>query len=102
MAGNKPLSPAKVAQIVVLRKEGQSFRQIAKKLCISKSAAERGSKLFINSGQYQHKKPPGRPSKLTDRVIRLIKRMCFVNLQISSNEIRLSLLDRNIGLSLDK
>ena len=52
MPGNIPLSPTKVAQIVVLRKEGQSFRQIAKKLSISKSAAERGIKLFMNSGQY--------------------------------------------------
>ena len=99
MPGNKPLSPTKVAQIVVLRKEGESFRQIAKKLSILKSAAERGNKLFMNSGQYQHKKPSGRPSKLTDRVIRLIKRMCYINPQISYNEIRLSLLDHNTVLS---
>ena len=52
MPGHKALSPTKVAQIVVLRKEGQSFRQIAKKLSISKSAVERGSKLFMNSWQY--------------------------------------------------
>ena len=41
MPGNIPLSPTKVAQIVVLRKEGQSFSQISKMLSISKSVAER-------------------------------------------------------------
>ena len=40
MAGNKPLSPTKVAQVVALKEEGLSYRQIGERLQISKSAAQ--------------------------------------------------------------
>ena len=49
MTGNKPISVV-VAQIVALRREKLSYRQISERLNVSKSACQRAWKLFEATG----------------------------------------------------
>ena len=67
ITGNIPISDFVVAQIVALRREKLSYRQISERLNVSKSACQRAWKLFEATGQFNHKKPTGRPSAVSNR-----------------------------------
>ena len=100
MPGNQPLPPCKVAMIVALRKENNSYRAIGEKLNISKSSAEKCYKRFKTTGQFSHLKSPGQPLKWTPKTLRVIRRLWCSNPRISSQEISTVLRQYyNINLS---
>ena len=87
MTGNKPISDVVVAQIVALRRENLSYRQISERLKVSKSACQRAWKFFEATGQFNHNKLTGRPSAVSDRCLRHIYKICGAHSSICSREI---------------
>lgn len=72
MGRKKDISPTKVARMVTLREEGYSYRVIAERLNVSKTAVGQCIKRHKASGSYNAKKRTGRrkcTSSTTDRVI---------------------------------
>lgn len=77
------ISPAIRAQIVILREEGYTYREIAARLRISINTVGRSLKLYRDSGTLSFHKRTGRPRMTTARmdqsIIRAVKKSPFAS-----------------------
>ena len=81
----------KRAQCVALRKTGMSYRDIAALVGTSKSSAERGVKSFEATGDFHDRRRSGRPKKLNDRSLRLLKHLVQQGERYSARDLANSL-----------
>lgn len=82
------MTPKKRAVIIPLQKEGLSYREISRRVGVSKSTVERAIRLVNETGQYATRKRTGRPRVTTKRDDIAIKRAVEKNPFISSAEIK--------------
>ena len=74
------------AQCVTLSNAGFSCREASKVVGISKSSVQRTIKRFEETDVFHNRRHSGRPKKLNDRNIRMLKRLTENNGRNSSHE----------------
>ena len=99
MGRSKSLSEVVRAQIIVLRQEGYTERDISKRLRCSKTAVHNSMVKFNQTGSYAEAAKPGRPRKTTPRNDITMKRAATRSPVSSAKKIRLQLLETGINVS---
>lgn len=99
MGKNPSLKPEKRAQIVLLKEEGYSEREISQKLVCSKTAVHQALVKFQASGQYCDDSRSGRPRKTTPRDDHAIRRIAVRSPMSSTSKIRSALLSKGTNIS---
>lgn len=105
MGKKKNISTEKRAQIVILKQTGKSYRDIARILQISKSAAQRAVVRFEDTGSNIDRKRPGQPRKTSKKIDDKLYNISNANRFKSASDIRAEInerLDAPISLSTVK
>jgi len=79
------------AQCVALSKVGMTCREISNIVGISKSSVQRALKRYEETGGFQDRRHTGRPKKLNDRNIRMLKRIVQNDGRYSARETTIRL-----------
>ena len=91
MARNKELSSETRQSILVLRNEGYSMREIAKKLKISYNAVYYSLHRTAQTGSNQNRKRSGRPRCTTEQEDKYIRVSCLRNGRLTGPQLAASL-----------
>ena len=91
MARNKYISPETRQSILVLRNEGYSMREIAKKLKISYKAVSYSLHRKAQTGSNQNRKRSGRPRCTTEQEDKYIRVSSLRNRRLTSPQLAASL-----------
>ncbi len=91
MTKKSELTPYQKAQIVTLRQEGLSFREIESRLKVGRSTASDLWKKFQQTGSLINRKRSGRPSMLTQNVAKKMTQIIQTNPKATSAEIQTTL-----------
>lgn len=63
------------AQCIALRKVGMTYRQIGEQVGLSRSSVQRALERFQATGGFQDRPRSGRPKKLNERNVRMLKHL---------------------------
>ena len=63
------------AQCIALRKVGMPYRAIATDECISRTSVQRALERFEETGDFRDRSRSGRPKKLNERNVRMLKHL---------------------------
>ena len=99
MGKKKSLSKVQRAQIVALRGQNLSERQISAQMGCSKTAVHQAIAKYQQDGSYTDKKKPGRPRVTTAREDNMMMRIVVRSLTSSMKKIRAELLRRGYQIS---
>ena len=97
MAQRIPISEAKRAQMVVLKQEGYTLREIGDRLACHYSSVSYVLKKFKEKKTLKNLDKSGRPKKTTNREDNLLRRSCVANPFHSSSQIKQELPQLNIS-----
>ena len=87
--GRKQQLPLKTrSQVLILREEGYSIREIAQRVACSSAAVGKVIQRFRNSGSYEIQRRSGRPRKSTESDDALLKRVVLKNPAVTSTDLR--------------
>lgn len=91
MGKARNITSESVAQIVILRQEGLTQCEIARKLKLNQSIVSRAVKRYKETGSFCYKKSPGAPRCTSHQTDRMMRRMVVASPTCSSSEIQAKL-----------
>jgi transposase len=91
MGKARNITSESVAQIVILRQEGLTQCEIARKLKLNQSIVSRAVKRYKETSSFCYKKSPGAPRCTSHQTDRMMRRMVVASPTCSSSEIQAKL-----------